>query len=182
MMPADFHRGWLVTVDPGLRGLGLAACANGVLMRACYVKNSGHGKPGGPPAHTELAREAASVLASIIPIFGVAPALLCRVPASTAGLKTREIDPNDLLDVAGVASACTAAFVERRLCAYIELPAPSRMEGHHQKRQMTARIEKQLTAPEASRIVRAGSKDHNTLDAVGIALYKLRRLNQRVYS
>lgn len=180
-MPADFYRGWLVTVDPGLRGLGLAVCSNGVLMRACYVKNPDTVSRG-PPAHTELAREAASVLASIIPTFGVAPALCVEFPQIYGGPQDKEIDPNDLLDVAGVASACTAAFVERGLCAYTSYVLPREWKGTIKKQQMTARIEKQLTAPEASRIVRAGSKDHNTLDAVGIALYKLGRLNRRMYS
>ena len=156
-----------LAVDPGLRGCGVALFDDSALQWASYVENiMRDGR--GPPRHGAMARRVHNVVSSQ---FGFVKNLVVEFPRIyPKGPKDRRSDPNDLLDVAGVAGALAAIYEE--VCWVF----PQEWKGQVPKEVMNARVMKRLTPEEAGRIVSVGSKDHNTLDAVGIGLHHLGRL------
>ena len=180
MMPIDFHKAIVIAVDPGLRGSGLAIFKNGVLLHAQYVVNDNYDR--GPKAHMCMAECVALVVTEILP-FGDAKKnhIIVEFPQHYPG-PGKPIDPNDLLDIAGVASACMTAIAnwlpaEDDNCRWT---LPRAWKGNIKKEIMTNRILASLTDRERSLIVSSGAKDHNTVDAVGLGLWQLGRLNRRV--
>lgn len=104
--------------------------------------------------------------------------LFLEFPVIYPGSQGRKGDPNDLLDLAGVDGAI-AALLEptTELTMYL----PSQWKGSVDADVMTERIRNALSDSERNCIVTAGAKDHNTLDAVGIGLYRFGRLTRKVY-
>lgn len=182
MMPIDFHKVILIAIDPGLRGCGLAIFRNGILHQARYVKNSeAHDR--GPVAHMTMAECVAHEATKCIESAAQKTCLVVEFPQVYSG-PGKNIDQNDLLDVAGVASACMSTVanwmpVDDTNCRWT---LPHGWKGNIKKEIMTNRILASLTDAERGVIVSAGSKDHNTVDAVGIGLWQLGRLNRRVLS
>lgn len=167
----DYKTGRLVTLDPGLRGCGVATFFNGELVRGCYVKNP-EKKLRGPVAHSKMALAAAP---SVWPVDFV----IVEFPQVYPGAPS--VDLNDLLDVAGVASALISRFEGYPCpvdCRYV---LPREWKGNIQKDIMTQRIKNSLGVGELNCIEWVGAKDHNTLDAAGIGLWALGRLNRKVY-
>ncbi len=156
-------------IDPGLRGLGIASFApQGTLSSAAYVKSpatSGRGYA----AHVALAQAAWNWW------IGPAPELvIIEHPRVYPGMS--EKDPNDLLDVAAVGSACAALFG-----GVVQTVMPSEWKGNVQKDVMTERIRSKLTPYEIARVEGPKHLIHNALDAAGIGLWHFKRLNQKVY-
>lgn len=176
-MPSDFHRVTLIAVDPGLRGCGLAVFRNGVLHHAQYVKNT-NSRDRGPVAHMSMAECVAHAAEQCIVQAKVH--LIVEFPRIYPG-PGKAIDPNDLLDVAGVASAvvCTVASWQAMEDSNCRFVYPSDWKGNIKKEIMTERIRLALTEGERGVIVGAGSKDHNTIDAAGLGLWQLGRLQRR---
>lgn len=179
MMPIDFNKVSLIAIDPGLRGCGLAVFKSGILYRAEYVRNHDE-KNRGPVAHMVMAECVAHAAQDCVGYDTTPTHITVEFPQIYSGPQ-KAIDPNDLLDVAGVASACMAT-----VAAWLSIhdadcrwTLPAGWKGNIKKEIMTNRISASLTPAERGLIVSAGAKDHNTLDAVGIGLWQLGRLNQR---
>ncbi len=178
MMPQDFHSVSLLAVDPGLRGCGVALFKKGVLHWAAYVPNvSSSGR--GPVVQAAMAM---SVWAAVDD-RGVEPEhLIVEFPMVYPGVAN--IDVNDLLDIAGVAAAVMTEYalgegVTPRNCHF---SLPNAWKGNIKKAIMTERIKNSLTTNERMCIQSVGAKDHNTVDAVGLGLWQLGRLNRRVFN
>lgn len=178
-MPSDYSKYRLVTVDPGLRGCGVAVFNKGVLLEAQYVKNPNE-KDRGPVAHAMMAE----AILKQLPNGYEYMAMAVEFPRIYPGLS--DIDLNDLLDVAGVASAFVSAAAwypdSSLMLGSARFVYPSEWKGTIKKKIMTERIQNSLTESERGLIKSVGSKDHNTIDAVGIGLHFLGRLNKKVYA
>ncbi len=96
--------------------------------------------------------------------------LVIEMPRIYPGSGQQKGDLNDLLNLAAV-----VGYFEGRMWD-VERVFPAAWKGQVPKKVMTARILKSLSPGELVRIERVGAKDHNTLDAVGIGLWKLGRL------
>lgn len=182
MMPIDFHNVTLIAIDPGLRGCGLAVFKAGKLYRAEYVRN--HDKSNrGPVAHMVMAEAIAHAAQDCVGYATTPNHVTVEFPQIYSGPQ-KGIDMNDLLDIAGVASACMATVaawlaIQDSDCRW---SLPAGWKGNIKKEIMTNRILASLTDAERGLIVSAGAKDHNTVDAVGVGLWQLGRLNRKVYS
>lgn len=157
----------LLCVDPGLRGCGCALFDEGKLVWASYVVSpvvSGRG----PVAHVAMARAVhqKAVLAKAWPA-----ALMVEFPRVYPGMP--KTDPNDLLDLAGVAGALGA------LIKPLGHVFPSDWKGQVPKKVMNERVLLALQKDEIESIETHGAKDHNTLDAVGIGLHHYGRINRK---
>jgi hypothetical protein len=99
-------------------------------------------------------------------------AVAIEMPRIYPGSGQQKGDLNDLLNLATVVGQV------ERACRFgsLERIYPSQWKGQVPKKIMTARILSKLTPVELSRIVRVGAKDHNTIDAIGIGLWKAGRL------
>lgn len=145
-------------IDPGLRACGFADFRNEKLAFAVLVKGQEIGR--GPAAHKNMAM--AFTQFDKLPLY-------IEFPEAYPGMP--KTDHNDLLEVAGTASAVASTFPE------VTSLRPKEWKGNIPKKTMTARIYAALTDEEKKVLP---SKDHNILDAVGIGLFVLGRLNKRV--
>ena len=162
-----------LAVDPGKHACGCAAFYNDSLIAAAYVRSYI------PEAHAPRFAEAWALTAkAVVKWWGdlvpfVPTEVLLEIPIHYPN--EQEIDPNDLSPLAGVVTAIAYAFIGTpKIVSYYP---PSQWKGQVPKAIMTNRILNKLTEQEKARIVRAGSKDHNTIDAVGIGLYRVGRLH-----
>lgn len=170
----------LVAVDPGLRGCGVALFQGGTLLRAAYVKNNGEGR--GYAAHVIAG---ASVQRWLMSEGDGLDALVVELPRVYPGSAQQKGDLNDLLDVAGVGAAVATALRFDAFAGALLLAShvfPSDWKGNVPKETMTERIRRSLTDEERRAIEKCpASLMHNVLDACGIGLHKLGRLNKKVY-
>lgn len=169
--------GLALFVDPGLRGSGCAIFRDRRVWAASYVVNSvAAGR--GLRASSTMARHIVGWVETItkqpLSEFRV---VLVEFPRIYPGFKSDK-DPNDLLDLAAVGSA-TVVYFRPEVVGHV---FPAEWKGQVKKGAMNDRVEKALDAGELAAIVRAGSKDHNTLDAVGIGLNYYGRINMKVYA
>lgn len=151
-------------VDPGLNGCGCASFLGAELVWARYIKNL----PGaglGPSAWATMAREVKDYFR------GHAFTLIerQRVYPGPRGKKT---DPNDLVDLSGVVGAIAYAAFAAAIPEVLGV-FPAEWKGQVPKEVMNARVLARLAEAEKECL---HSKDHNTLDAVGIGLYYTKRL------
>lgn len=160
----------LFCVDPGLRGCGVAMFKGGTLIDASYVKNpvdSGRGYA----AHRALGREVGHIAA-------LSDRVVIEHPRVYPGSAQQKGDLNDLLDVVAVGAAIAA----RAYTSDIATVFPSDWKGQVPKETMTERIRRSLTDTERATIQKCpASLMHNVLDACGIGLHALGRLNKKVY-
>jgi hypothetical protein len=171
---------YLVSIDPGLRGCGIAVFdkAKARLLRAAYVTNP-NTKERGYKSHALMARELANWLASEMKTLPAALSqVIIELPRIYPGPQQQKGDLNDLLDVTGVGSAFAA------LCnpSAVQHVIPSEWKGQVPKKVMNERVLKALDNVEVGNVRHAGSKDHNTLDGVGIGLNFFGRINRKVYA
>ena len=165
--------GEVVAVDPGLRGCGVAVFRLGQLVHARYVHNTASSTLRGPLAHAAMALEVRQN------VTGVAPGalLVIEFPMVYPAMNQKG-DQNDILEVAGVASAVAAMLNVRGYA--VRHYRPREWKGTIKKEVMTRRIQSRLADVETLAIVReSATLDHNTLDAVGIGLAFLGRLNEK---
>ena len=159
----------ILCVDPGLRGCGVALFDGGHLLRAAYVKNPvEHGR--GYKAHAQMG----------LAVYDWLDAEIDRViiehPRVYPGSAQQKGDPNDLLDVAAIGASCASW-----LMGEVETVFPSEWKGQVPKETMTERIRRSLTEVERKNIEKCpASLMHNTLDACGIGVWRLGRLNRKV--
>lgn len=158
----------MICVDPGLRGCGVACFDDGTgeLSWAGYVKNPNK-KDRGPRAHYEMA----SAVANMLHRSDFDAQLVVEFPVIYPGVS--EIDPNDLVDLAGVDGALAAHMIRPETVRHV---TPREWKGQVPKKIMNRRVLSKLSDIEKSRIEKVGAKDHNTLDAIGIGLHMLGRL------
>lgn len=156
-------------VDPGLRGCGVALFKGGELLKAAYVKNPVE-SGGGYEAHARLGKAVSDYLD-----FS-ADQVIIEHPRVYPGSAQQKGDLNDLLDVVAVGAACAGWNRE----GMTETVYPFDWKGNVPKDIMTARIRTALSSDELSRIEPCPANlKHNILDACGIGLWKLKRINQR---
>lgn len=160
----------LLAIDPGAWGQGVALLRDKELLRAAYVTIPRTGKKG----YDTYARAARAVLDWL----GWDPKTLDRVVIEKPRIypNMRGKDPNDLLDVLGAGAAfaglCSPGAVVTRY--------PSEWKGQVPKSVMNKRVLLAMTEVERARMEEAGSKDHNTLDAIGLAFEAVGRINERI--
>ncbi len=162
----------ILSVDPGIRGCGVALFRDEDLERAAYVPNPA--KRGNGP------EECARMGAAVIHWTRIFVLTLCVEWPRIHTQGQRKGDPNDLLALAGVDSAIAAGIgFNVKIVRYF----PEQWKGTLDADVMTARIESRLSEEERARIEPgAASLRHNTVDAIGIGLHYLKRLDRkRVY-
>lgn len=159
----------ILCVDPGLRGCGAALFDGGFLVNAAYVENPvTHGR--GYKAHSEMGCAVSRWIAKDV------DRLIIEHPRVYPGSAQQKGDPNDLLDVAAVGAAVAS------WCNYRETETvfPSEWKGQVPKETMTERIRRSLSDIERHNIAKCkASLMHNVLDACGIGLWRLGRINRR---
>ena len=147
------------------------------LLTAAYV--AGPNKVGrGPRVHTEMANEVLRYVGNSAGMRRGEEQLWVEFP-QVYRAEAQKGDPNDLLDVAGVASACSAVMA--KYCG-INHVIPRMWKGTIKKDVMLERIRQTLSPDELVRIQDAGALTHNAVDAAGIGLFALGRLSRRVYA
>lgn len=160
----------MICIDPGLRGVGVAKFdeSNRSLSFAQYVKNPCE-RGRGYGAHHDLAIELRE--------HGYTGGLLViEHPRIYPGMPDKDL--NDLLDVVAVGAACAVALRPWEL----QTVYPSEWKGTVKKSVMLERIRKALSPEELARCEFTNkSDDEDLLDAVGIGLWRLGRLNKKVY-
>lgn len=162
----------LLALDPGLRGAGIAYFVDGVLVRAYYAENpveSGNG----PPAWFALAEKVYfdfkerghkvdEYVCEVMQVYRQGPG-----------------DPNDLIELAGVAGAVGASFPLKPDTAFGYKPRVwkgSSPKWAHQPLILGRLSNTEVEAIEETRKTVVG----NAVDAVGIGLYHLERTRVRI--
>ncbi len=92
------------------------------------------------------------------------------MPRIYPGSGQQKGDLNDLLNLAAVVGGHEKTF-KNHVRVF-----PAQWKGQVPKKIMNARVLSRLSPQERLRIEDSGSKTHNTIDAVGIGLYRLGRL------
>jgi hypothetical protein len=163
----------ILTIDPGLRGCGVAVFSmEGEMLRAAYVENPSK-KGADYEAYQQMGAAVRLWYASRFPFDP--KELLIEHPVVYPGMP--QTDLNDLLAVVACGTACAQVF----FCKAVSV-TPSSWKGNVKKSVMTARIHDKLYANELANIeeCRRGVL-HNLLDAAGIALHRFQRLNTKVF-
>ena len=163
----------MICIDPGLRGCGVAFFLEDKLRWAFYVHNPvEHGR--GYAAHRALASAVRGAVAAIPNAYHLG-AWLIEHPVVYPGMP--KTDPNDLLDVVAVGAA-VAALAPGAVITVI----PSEWKGQVKKSTMLGRITGKLKPEELDAIQKANKSDmEDVVDAIGIGLWKLNRLNVKTY-
>jgi hypothetical protein len=163
----------MITIDPNLRGCGVAHWERGVLVDAVYVKNPASGR--GYEAFVALGRAVGEYVRGCIYIENK-DLLIIEHPRVYPGMP--KTDLNDLLDVCGVG----AAVAQQLDGLPIQTVFPSEWKGTMKKQAMLERIASKLTPGELSVVQQTNKSDtEDILDAVGIGLWKLGRLSTKVF-
>ncbi len=143
----------MICIDPGVKACGFAVFRDGVLRSARYLN------------------------IDAVPWENWMDELVIEMPRIYPGSGQQKGDLNDLLDLAAVVGYCEGLHQgEEGAWGPRSRVFPAQWKGQVPKKIMTARILSKLSEIELGRIERVGAKDHNTLDAVGIGLWKLGRL------
>lgn len=152
---------YLIAVDPGLHACGVAIFTDSVLQDASYIQSDSK--------YTALNMIAQSMVYSVLAktgrMYGNMVIELPQVYPVSKG------DPNDLISLAVVIGALVEGFGGH----YTQLVKPREWGGQTPKKTKNQRVLKALRESEKAKIVSVGAKDHNTLDAIGIGLWKLGR-------
>lgn len=165
----------LICIDPGLRGCGVAYFEGNKLVSADYVKNPVAGR--GYAAHSALGWRVAAWLGPYGTTMGALA--LIEHPRVYPGAPNKDL--NDLLDVVAVGAAVGSCLQTTNAHSPVTV-YPSEWKGTVKKAVMTARIKAALTTDELKVCGFTNkSDDSDLLDAVGIGLWRLGRLNKRNY-
>ena len=157
-----------VAIDPGLRGCGVAWFRDGRLKVASYVES-----------RARTARGADCFVAMADAVYERRRYLGCEHTHTIIELpqvyqsKHQKGDQDDIIQLAGVVGAICQTSGDD-----VQTVRPREWKGTIAKEVMTRRIDSRLDDAEKAAIVRkSAALDHNTLDAVGIGLWYLGRLN-----
>lgn len=169
----------LLSVDPGIRGCGVALFENGLLARAAYVKNFIDGGNDASYCYY-MAREIILYTGEEDCFFKQGEILTLAVESPQVYTSSKG-DPNDLLPLFGVNAALytmlrTAMGSSLAFNQYL----PRQWKGQMTKEVCHARIKDRLSPAESAAIEPTPkSLIHNVFDAVGIGLYALNRFNPK---
>lgn len=161
----------LLTIDPGLRGCGVAIFDEETkeLLRAAYVKGSAEG---------EMAEAWAEMAAAVDDWTNEAVKIVIEFPKvrqrSSQRAAKRGTDPNDLLQLAAVVGAITSC-VKSEGIPIVHLP--EEWKGQVPKKIHNDRAEARLSDVERARLPKlAQNIRHNMIDAIAIGLHEVGRL------
>ncbi len=162
----------LLSLDPGIRGVGVAFFQDKLLVLASYVRNPS--KHGNGPA--ECLTMAQAVVAWVNKL-GVVDDLVVEWPRIyTVGKQSdgegNWRDPNDLLPLVGVDCAVAALLPNLKEITRLY---PDNWKAQNKKSVTSSRGLARLSEDEKLRVEDAGELTHNLLDALVIGLYKLGR-------
>lgn len=167
--------GTLIAIDPGKKGCGVAVFYGGRLAECSFVE-------GTRAEIVEKGRRTIGTMRS--PMQGVSVVLEQPIIYDR---KNWEGDPNDLIEII-ITGALLAAAVHWHTFEYeFEAVTPQQWKGQTPKKIMNKRVWKFLHAGDApdhdelkaaldGRRRTTGGKWHNVLDAIGIGLWRLKRL------
>lgn len=167
----------LVSIDPGASSCGIAVFKEGELRTAFLVAPNTQGTAG----YTRglVVADAASRALQHCRVHADSPSIFCEIPRVYPQASQQKGDPNDLIHVAITGAMVCEALALSERAREVSYVYPHEWKGNIDKKIMLARIEKTLTVAERSRVQSAGAKTHNILDAVGIGLWTLARLNTK---
>ncbi len=181
----------MITIDPNLRGCGVAVWFRGNLVSANYVKSKNESRGRGYKIYKDLAASVTSDLHSVNSELAqmargrvLGDPLIIELPRFY-GSTHEKGDPNDLIDVCGVGAACATAIATQHTqwgsTCNVEHVFPSEWKGNVKKSIMLERIWSKLSDAEKAVVQKTNKSDtEDILDSVGIGLFKLGRLNKRV--
>lgn len=179
------HMGTLLAIDPGLRACGVALFQKASLQAAAYVRCKTKFTRG-YIAYAAMAQEINLWVLAHGNFIEHIDTIAIEMPRIYPGGKgdSKNVDPNDVLDVAAVGAALTGVVCANLRVSinddcippYIRSYFPSEWKGQVPKDVMNRRVLSKLNHEEQEAIIRVGAKDHNTLDAIGIGLHYLGRL------
>jgi hypothetical protein len=157
--------GLMLSIDPGVRGCGVALFRGTELEQGVYVE--GH-------SHAQRAESWLAMVGSIKDFIGarVVDQLVVELPQVYVTARAKG-DPNDLIQLAAVVGGLCVAFEKARSKVYL----PAEWKGQVPKEIVHARALQRLSTDERSRIsCRKKALLHNAMDAVSIGLKYLGRL------
>lgn len=167
----------LLAVDPGIRACGCAVFRDGVLHNCAFVENESDNDRRRADPVFAASRMAGSVLRQFKAVDKVIvefPRIYQRAAGKSKG------DPNDLTPLCAVGGALAGVFIDTEVWSV----APSEWKGQATKEAMTTRIlgrlsiyEQEILDERLSTV--AKSLRHNVIDAVGIGLHALGRLERK---
>jgi hypothetical protein len=154
----------LLTIDPGLRGCGVAWFQDDVLVRCAYVKNS-EKTARGPKAWRKMGEAVLQWLD--LPQVDV---LVVEVPQVYVRGKG---DPADLIELAGVDGAIAALVDGKKTEGYW----PKEWKGSVPKDVYQKRFDKTLTPEERVMLKESATASlrHNVIDAVAIGKWWIKK-------
>lgn len=160
----------MIAIDCGLRGCGVAQFKADTLIRAAYVKNTAKTERG-PATWVKMAQ---AVFAWACPA-SFEEELVIEYQRLRFGREKG--DPNNMMELQGVVGAITGVMFDWNVVGLF----PEQWKGSVKKEIMTGRIIQRLSLEELNMLeVRKKAKnliyDHNMVDAVGIGLHHLGRL------
>lgn len=168
---------YVVSIDPGLRGCGVAVFRDTELVWASYIR-SPNAKDRGPKAWLDMAIQVEAELRSLFEDLFIEggtldAALVVEVPQVYRGAQQKG-DPDDLLQLVGVEGWVAGLLRAVRVVGY----RPREWKGQVPKDVHVRRIEAILLPEEKARMQKCpASLRHNMLDGVGIGLFHVRRLS-----
>ncbi len=160
---------WLVAVDPGLRGCGIAIFENALLHVAWYCKSPNKADRG-PVAWWAMADRVEKEWIRKVPKrLHHLEKLVAEIPQV---YRFGKGDPADLIEIAGVVGAIAFCIPAAGRTHFL----PRTWKGQVPKEAHHPRILKKLSSDEVSRIESTPkSLMHNVVDAIGIGLFALER-------
>lgn len=167
----------LLSIDPGIRGCGVAVFENAILKEAAYIKN--------PAAAGNLTHEAATMAKEVVlwaRLSGTIDELAVewpRVYATQIRMGKSKADPNDLLPLAGVVTGVAVGLSPARARTYVPSDWKAQMKDEPTRHRTKTRLDKgELHTAEAAAKI-AGYLEHNLWDGVGIGLHHLGRFTRK---
>lgn len=167
----------LLSVDPGIRGVGAAIFRDGHLYRCDYVRSPA--RAGAGP------RECALVAWEVRTWVGTGTEIVTEIVFEWPRIYARgggrsKGDPNDLRALCGVDGAVAAIF-DRAESKFVE---PAEWKGQKSHEAVETKVETALDAVEvaiwqAARDRAGKTLEHNVTDAVGIGLKALGRFERK---
>ena len=158
-----------LAIDPGIRGVGAAVFVDRILRVAAYVVNPAT-EGNGPAEIIALARAVWAWMPYRAP-----DEVVMEWPQVYRAGKLKG-DPNDLLPLPAIGTAIAMKCGAVRAVRYL----PHEWKGNLTKEVCHERVRERLQAEELPRIpVLAAKVLHNVLDAVGVGLHHVGRLDRR---
>ena len=163
----------ILSIDPGIRGTGVGLFSRSELVASNWVKNpetSGQG----PWQCWTMSKHVLSWLQTYWD--RKLNELVLEWPQV---YPTSKGDPNDLFGLAGVGAALTALLMAEGHPIKVTYYKPREWKGQLEKDVMGDRVKGRLSSLELSQVPDFGGLTHNILDAIGIGLHHIGRLQPK---